>query len=98
MWLTLVAPPPTQDGLDKYVCLSPLILLTSPSSYVARLHADNLRLRRKIGKRMAEEGWTPNLPIVLVPGTRRRSRFELAGRHKRCLCSLLLYVRARGDS
>jgi hypothetical protein len=42
MWLTLVAPPPTQDGLDKYVCLSPLILLTSPSSYVARLHADNL--------------------------------------------------------
>lgn len=38
-WITLVAPPPTQDGLDK-----------------------------KIGRRMAEEGWTPNLPIILVPG------------------------------
>lgn len=38
-WITLVAPPPTQDGLDK-----------------------------KIGRRMAEEGWAPNLPIILVPG------------------------------
>ena len=38
-------------------------------------------LQKKLGKNMAEEGWAPKLPIVIVPGTLGRVSISLTHPH-----------------